>query len=55
MAGVTQVKDTCCEVVPGYLPANAVHELLIQEGNDDCTLQRTEREFRKVRSSILQE
>ena len=55
MAGVTQVKDICYEVVPGYLPANAVHDLLIEQGNDDRTLQRTERELRKIRSSISQE
>ena len=55
MAGVTQIKDICYEVVPGYLPANAVHDLLIKQGSDDRTLQRTEREFRKIRSSISQE
>ena len=41
MAGVTQVKDICYEVVPGYLPTNAVHELLIEQGNDDRTLERS--------------
>lgn len=55
VAEVIQVKDICYEVVPGYLPANAVHELLIEQGNDDRTLQRTDNEFRKIRSSIPQE
>ena len=51
-AGVTQVTGICYEVVPGFLPTNAVHELLIEQGNNDRTLERTEREFRKIRSSI---
>lgn len=51
-AGVTQIKDICYEVAPGYLPTNAVHELLIEQGNDERTLERTERELRKIRSSI---
>jgi len=53
--GVTQVKDICYEAVPGYLPTNAVHELLIEQENDDHTLERTERELTKIRSSIPQE
>jgi len=52
-AGVTQVKDICYEVVPGYLPTTAVHKLLIEEENDNNrTLQQTERELREIRSSI---
>jgi exonuclease III len=53
-AGVTQVKDICYEVVPGYLPANAVHEVLIEQEKYDRnrTVQQTERELRKIRSSI---
>ena len=53
-AGVIQVKDICYGVVPGYLPTNAVHELLVeQENHDDIrTIQRTERELRQIRSSI---
>ena len=54
-AGVTQVKDICYEVIPGYLSVKAVHELLIEQGNDERTLERTERELRKIRSSIPQE
>lgn len=55
VAEVIQVKDICYEVVPGYLPSNAVHKLLIEQGNDDRTLQRTDNEFRKIRISIPQE
>ena len=51
-AGVTQIKDICYEVAPGYLPTNAVDELLIEQGNGERTLERTERELRKIRSSI---
>lgn len=53
-AGVIQVKDICYGVVPGYLPTNAVHELLVEQGNldDNRTIHRTERELGKIRSSI---
>lgn len=51
-AGITQVKHICYEVVPGFLPINAVHELLIEQGSDDRAFERTEREFRKIRLSI---
>ena len=51
-AGITQVKHICYEVVPGFLPINAVHELVIEQGNDDRAFERTEREFRQIRASI---
>ena len=55
MAGVTQIKDICYEVVPGYLPTNAVHELLLEKGNEDRILEKTERELGNIRSCIPSE
>ena len=50
-AGVIQVKDICYEVVPGFLPTNAVHELLI-EHRHGRTLDRTACELRKIHLSM---
>ena len=54
-AGIIKINDICYEVVPGFLPASAVHEILAgQIGNDGRTLDRTSRESNKILSAIPQ-
>ena len=54
-AGVIKISDICYEVVPGFLPVRAVHEILAgQLGNDGRTLDRTSRELNKIISAIPQ-
>ena len=53
-AGIIQVKDICYEVIPGYLPTRAVHELL-SENDNARTLQRTTRELSEIQSALPQD
>ena len=54
-AGVIKISDICYEVVPGFLPVEAIHESLAnQTRNDGRTLEKSSREFDKVLSAILQ-
>ena len=46
----------CYEVVPGFLPVEAIHEILAdQTGNDGRTLEKTSRECDKILSAIPQQ
>ena len=45
-AGITRIKDICYEVIPGYLPVLAIHDVLTDE--DPRTLSRTTEELRKL-------
>ena len=54
-AGVIKISDICYEVVPGFLPVRAVHDILAgQLGNDGRTLDRTSRELNKIIPAIPQ-
>ena len=40
-AGVIKISDICYEVVPGFLPVGAIHEILAdQTGNDGRTFEK---------------
>ena len=55
-AGVIKISDICYEVVPGFLPVEAIHEILAdQTGNDGRTLEKMSREFGKILSAIPQQ
>lgn len=45
-AGITRIKDICYEVIPGYLPVLAIHDMLT--GEDPRTISRTTEELRKL-------
>ena len=49
-AGLTQIKDICYEVVPGYLPAQAIHEILTDQNSR--TLSRTAQELGELLDAI---
>ena len=51
--GLVRVKDICYETVPGFLPVNAVHEILMD--HDSCrdrTFNQTARELSEVLGTI---
>lgn len=55
-SGLVQLKDICYEVIPGFLPVRAIHEILTEhEENRDRTLERTMREFAEVLRAIPDE
>lgn len=55
-AGVIKISDICYEVVPGFLPVRAIHEILADHtGNDGRNLEKTFREFDKILSAIPQQ
>ena len=55
-AGVIKISDICYEVVPGFLPIGAIHEILAdQTGSDGRTFEKTSREFDKILSAIPQQ
>ena len=53
-AGVIKISDICYEIVPGFLPVGAIHEILAdQTGNDGHTLEKTSRDLDKILSGQL--
>ena len=55
-AGIIRIRDICYEVVPGFLPVGAIHEILADQiANDGRTLEKTSREFNKILSAIPQQ
>ena len=55
-AGVINISDICYEVVPGFLPVGAIHEILADHtGDDGRNLEKTSREFDKILSAIPQQ
>ena len=53
--GLIQLRDTCYEVIPGFLPLQAIHEILTRDdGQPDRPLRRTAREFTQVLNAIPQ-
>ena len=55
-SNLIQLKDICYEVIPGFLPETAIHEILSEhEENRDRTFQQTVREFREIRCAVPEE
>ena len=55
-SGLVQLKDICQEVIPGFLPVRAIHEILTEhEENRDHTLEQTMRESAEVLRAIPDE
>ena len=53
--GLTQLRDICYEVIPGFLPLQAIHEILTRDdGQPDRPLRQTAREFIQVLNAIPQ-
>ena len=52
-AGLVTVRDLCYAVVPGFLPAIAIHEILTQQdGNPTRTLQHTIHQLTEIQQAI---
>ena len=53
-AAITNIRDICYEVIPGFLRWNAVHEILpeIKEENENRTKQQTKQEFDTIKCAI---
>ena len=52
---LTQLRDICYEVIPGFLPLQAIHEILTRDnGQPDRHLHQTAREFTQVLNAIPQ-
>lgn len=50
-AGITRIRDICYEVIPGYLPMSAIHEILTDQETqteNPRDLSRTTREWREL-------
>jgi len=45
-AGITRIRDICYEVIPGYQPVSAIHDMLTEK--NPCTLSRTTEELREL-------
>ena len=45
-AGITRIRDICYEVIPGYLPVSAIHDMLIDK--NPRTLSRTTEKLRAI-------
>ena len=55
-SNLIQLKDICYEVIPGFLPETAIHEILSEyEESEDRTFQQTVREFREIRCAVSEE
>ena len=53
--GLIQLRDICYEVIPGFLPLQAIHEILTRDdGQPDRPLRQTAREFTQVLNAIPQ-
>ena len=51
--GLTQLRDICYEVIPGFRPLRAIHEILTQnDGQPDRSLRQTTCEFTQVLNAI---
>ena len=52
-AGIVTVRDICYLVVPGFMPALAIHELLTQQGDDHVRkLQQTTHELSQIQQPL---
>ena len=51
-AGITRMRDICYEVVPGYLPMSAIHEILTDQGETPLGVSRTTLEWGKLLDAI---
>ena len=51
-AGITRMRDICYEVVPGYLPVSAIHEILTDRAEIMRDVSRTTRELEKLLDAI---
>ena len=55
-SNLIQLKDIFYEIIPGFLPATAIHEILSEhEGNRDSLFQQTVGEFREIRCALPEE
>ena len=53
--GLIQLREICYEVIPGFLPLQAIHEILTRDdGQPDRPLRQTAREFTQVLNAIPQ-